>query len=84
MAIEVENDIFSNESPLSKWSGRRDSNPRHSAWETDTLPTELRPHLREDNPKLIKFCFDSNIIYLLKIVFETVVFKIFCSKLYHL
>ena len=24
-------------------SGRRDSNPRHSAWEADTLPTELRP-----------------------------------------
>ena len=26
-----------------KWSGRRDSNPRHSAWEADTLPTELLP-----------------------------------------
>ncbi len=25
------------------WSGRRDSNPRHSAWEADTLPTELLP-----------------------------------------
>ncbi len=25
------------------WSGRRDSNPRHSAWEADTLPTELHP-----------------------------------------
>ena len=25
-------------------SGRWDSNPRHSAWEADTLPTELRPH----------------------------------------
>ena len=25
-------------------SDRRDSNPRHSAWEADTLPTELRPH----------------------------------------
>ena len=24
-------------------SGRRDSNPRHSAWEADTLPTELHP-----------------------------------------
>jgi hypothetical protein len=24
-------------------SGRRDSNPRHSAWEADALPTELRP-----------------------------------------
>ncbi len=43
-------------------SGRRDSNPRHSAWEADTLPTELRPQLHEDIPKLIKFCFDNNII----------------------
>src|SRR5207253_11490663 len=25
------------------WSGRRDSNPRHRAWEARTLPTELRP-----------------------------------------
>ena len=25
------------------WSGRRGSNPRHSAWEADTLPTELLP-----------------------------------------
>ncbi len=24
-------------------SGQRDSNPRHSAWEADALPTELRP-----------------------------------------
>ena len=28
-----------------KWSGRRDSNPRPSAWKADALPTELRPHL---------------------------------------
>src|ERR1035437_8410931 len=28
---------------VGKWSGRRDSNPRHSAWEADTLPTELLP-----------------------------------------
>ncbi len=28
---------------LSNWSGRRDSNSRHSAWEADALPTELRP-----------------------------------------
>ena len=27
------------------WSGKRDSNPRLSAWEADTLPTELFPHL---------------------------------------
>ena len=26
------------------WSGRRDSNPRHSAWKADALPTELLPH----------------------------------------
>ena len=26
-----------------EWSGRRDSNPRHSAWEADTLPAELLP-----------------------------------------
>ncbi len=25
-------------------SERRGSNPRHSAWEADTLPTELRSH----------------------------------------
>ena len=28
---------------LSLWSGRRDSNPRHPAWEAGTLPTELHP-----------------------------------------
>lgn len=28
----------------SKWSGRRGSNPRHLAWEANTLPAELRPH----------------------------------------
>ena len=28
------------------WSGRRDSNPRHSAWEADTLPAELLPPSR--------------------------------------
>ena len=27
----------------SSWSGRWDSNPRHSAWEADALPTELLP-----------------------------------------
>ena len=30
-------------------SGRRDSNPRHSAWEADALPTELHPHGEESN-----------------------------------
>ena len=29
----------------SLWSGKRDSNPRPSAWEADALPTELLPHL---------------------------------------
>ena len=29
--------------PSNKWSGRRDSNSRQSAWKADTLPTELRP-----------------------------------------
>ena len=27
-----------------RWSGKRDSNPRHSAWKADALPTELFPH----------------------------------------
>ena len=27
-----------------KWSGRRGSNSRHSAWKADALPTELLPH----------------------------------------
>jgi hypothetical protein len=27
-------------------SERRGSNPRHSAWEADTLPTELRSQLK--------------------------------------
>src|SRR5450830_1687270 len=26
-----------------RWSGKRDSNPRPSAWEADALPTELFP-----------------------------------------
>jgi hypothetical protein len=29
------------------WSGRRGSNSRHSAWEADTLPTELLPRGRK-------------------------------------
>ena len=28
-----------------KWSGRRGSNSRHSAWKADTLPTELLPQI---------------------------------------
>ena len=30
-------------------SGQRDSNPRHSAWEADALPTELCPHLPDQS-----------------------------------
>src|SRR4030042_887422 len=28
---------------IRRWSGKRDSNPRPSAWEADALPTELFP-----------------------------------------
>src|SRR6056297_3523238 len=28
---------------INEWSGRRDSNSRHSAWKADALPTELLP-----------------------------------------
>ena len=31
----------------SKISGRRDSDPRHSAWKADALPTELLPRRNE-------------------------------------
>ncbi len=31
--------------PSEVWSGRRESNPRPTAWKAVTLPTELRPHL---------------------------------------
>jgi hypothetical protein len=34
----VRNDLF-----YLVWSGKRDSNPRPSAWEADALPTELFP-----------------------------------------
>ena len=30
-----------------RWSGKRDSNPRHSAWKADALPTELFPRVAE-------------------------------------
>src|SRR5688500_10166023 len=29
--------------PGLRWSGRRDSNPRHPAWKAGTLPAELHP-----------------------------------------
>ena len=35
-------------------SGKRDSNPRSSAWEADALPTELLPqYMVNDNTKII-------------------------------
>ena len=30
--------------PLHVWSGKGDSNSRHSRWQRDALPTELFPH----------------------------------------
>src|SRR5262245_20811875 len=32
------------DSPLGEWSGKRDSNPRPSAWKADALAAELFPH----------------------------------------
>jgi hypothetical protein len=34
-----------------EWSGKRDSDPRPSAWEADALPTELFPRHRADLPE---------------------------------
>ncbi len=36
--------VDSPDKPEGPLSGRRDSNPRPSAWKADALPTELRPH----------------------------------------
>jgi hypothetical protein len=36
-----------------KKSGRRDSNPRPSAWKADALPTELHPLKKINIPNLI-------------------------------
>ena len=36
------------------WSGRRDSNPRPSPWQGDTLPLS---HFRKNNMKLISFFY---------------------------
>ena len=36
---------FSKSPRLSDGSGKRDSNPRPSAWEADALPTELFPQI---------------------------------------
>ena len=37
------------------WSGKRDSNPRPSAWEADALPTELLPHFLCKNIDFLVF-----------------------------
>ena len=39
---------------LNFWSGKRDSNPRRSAWKADALPTELFPHTLFRPP--IRYC----------------------------
>ena len=49
-----------------KNSGRRDSDPRHSAWKADALPTELLPHFRSYRFKYIlheKFLFRNIYFY---------------------
>ena len=38
------------------WSGKRDSNPRPSAWEADALPTELFPHSEYKVTPLFRYC----------------------------
>jgi hypothetical protein len=35
---------------LESWSGKRDSNPRRSAWKADALPTELFPRILSRPP----------------------------------
>ena len=39
---------------LTKWSGKRDSNPRPLAWKANALSTELFPHFFRA-PKLVHF-----------------------------
>ena len=43
-AMMFERGPLSPSDPFVVWSGRRGSNPRHSAWKADALPTELLPH----------------------------------------
>ena len=50
-----------NELPLQRGkdlSGKRDSNPRPSAWEADALPTELFPQFGFGKTNLVKFLID--------------------------
>lgn len=45
-----------NRDPPRVMSGKRDSNPRPSAWEADALPTELLPQkspLLKENPQRV-------------------------------
>ena len=35
--------LFGESSSDKKWSGKRDSNPRHPAWKAGALPSELLP-----------------------------------------
>ena len=37
--------LYPAELQTQKWSGKRGSNSRHSAWKADALPTELFPHI---------------------------------------
>ena len=41
------------ETAVNVLSGRRDSNPRHPAWEASALPTELRPLRLSLPPSLV-------------------------------
>ncbi len=55
-----------------KISGRRDSNPRHSAWKADALPTELLPHFRSYRLRYIlheKFLFRNIYFYIILYIF---------------
>jgi hypothetical protein len=52
------------------WSGQRDSNSRHQAWEACTLPTELCPRPVHSRNKLIEKYSDVNIKILLSIVVD--------------
>ena len=39
------------------WSGRRDSNSRHSVWKTEALPTELHPRILLTSAYRLKLTF---------------------------
>ena len=66
-----------------KKSGKRDSNPRPSAWEANALPTELLPQKRNTNlqkfwqdisqiEKFAKnFALDRSFLHFWRLIFET-------------